>query len=80
MCQTPGRPSARVADLYSVVVSTPIMGSFVRPHGGTKTPKGRNRKNMFLWRAGLPKVQIIPLIALAYTPKGTCVYPKKDMR
>ena len=36
------------------------MGGFVRPHGGTKTSKGRDRKIMFLWWAGLPKVEKWP--------------------
>ena len=48
--------------LHHVVVSDPVMGGFVRPHGGTKTSKGRDRKIMFLRWAGLPKVEIWPYL------------------
>ena len=48
--------------LHHVIVSTPVICHFVGAHGGTKTSKGRDRKIMFLWWAGLPKVGKWPFL------------------
>ena len=56
VCWDPAFVPPRVTALHHVADSDSVMGGFVRPHGGTKTSKGRDRKIMFLWWAGLPKV------------------------
>ena len=56
----PANPRSRA--LHHVIVFTPVICHFVGAHGGTKTSKGRDRKIMFLWWAGLPKVGKWPFL------------------
>ena len=53
---------SRSRALHHVIVFTPVICHFVGAHGGTKTSKGRDRKIMFLWWAGLPKVVKWPFL------------------
>ena len=62
MCRTPGLLRSESRALHHVIVFTPVICHFVGAHGGTKTSKGRDRKIMFLWWAGLPKVQKWPFL------------------
>jgi hypothetical protein len=53
---------SRSKALHRVIVFTPVICHFVGAHGVTKTSKGRDRKIMFLWWAGLPKVRKWPFL------------------
>ena len=55
-------PGIWITALYVVADSDPVICHFVGAHGGTKTSKGRDRKIMFLWWAGLPKVVNWPFL------------------